>query len=684
MISNRCKHFCSKFVYGLTLLFLSNQLIAEPEEQLDQLMDLSFSELLNVRVTTPTKTSHETWLAPSSVTVISAQQIQNYGYRTVWDALQTVVGALPAYDGNSAQLSFRGALEPGSFGNRFIMMINGHKVSHSYFQWTSVNESLGLSIDNVKHIEVVRGAGSVMYGSNAFDAVINVVTRKPQSLDGFELITKLGASTNNTSASPLKADNSINQIVTSLSYATTHKDGASTLVSITRNQSDGHKLWIPYFQDTAEGGIANEVDDKLGEFFWLQHQREDFNLSLQFSEVDFGRPLAPFFATPNSDMTRNNVRKYYAQLEHQYAVDNSWQIESRLYHDNNTFDGTWYYQGFSPLDRQLVPSKLSGFETIQTYTTRNNELVIGIQYEHHKTSQTEDYPSEAGFFRFDSYQFEQRSLYAQNQLSFLDNQLLWNLSARYENNSDFGSVSIKRSSLVFQASDSVAFRFHLGEAYRAPLLHDFFYQSSILNVQQSQIEKLGFEKTHSVEIGFNKRSDHYQFDLIYYRDDDKRVVKYNSTNDHYFNAEGDVSKGLEMVFDYHLSSELSGYFNLAHVDTPKDSDGEKFNSPRYSLKMGAVYQLLAENQLVLAIEGQHYADQDYVDHPARVGVDLNQPAYSLFNLNLRSNNNPWDMSMSLRINNLFNRAYEYPVFKGTRQGYPSLGRSVLMTISKTF
>ena len=679
--------FANKFyfvviLFSFTLCF-SNSLLAEQRDDAQDLFDLSFEELLNVRVSTPTKTQHETWLSPSSVSVINRQQIENYGYQTVWDALQTVVGSLPAFDGNSAQLSFRGALEPGSFGNRFIMMINGHKVSHSYFQWTSVNESLGLAIDNIERIVIVRGPGSVLHGSNAFDAVINVITRDAKQLNGFEVVTKIAAHTNATGNSPVEAERNINRIITSLSYATTHNDGSNTLVSATRNESKGHKLWLPYFQATGQGGIADKVDDKLSEFFWLKHQRKNLSFSAQYSEVDFGRPLAPFFATPNSDLTRNNVRKYFIELAHQLALNNNIDLETRIYHDRNDFTASWFYQGFSPLDRQIVPSKLTGIESFAVHSMADNELVIGAEFEQHQTSQIEDYPSEDNFFRFDAFKFNQHAIYFQNQYT-ISPSLLWNISARYEDNSDYGSVNVKRTSLVYQPLPDMAFRLHLGEAFRAPLLHDFFYQSSILNLPQNKIQKLSFEKTKSVEVGFNKRADNYQFDILFYRDTDENVVKYNASKDHYFNARGDISKGLEMVLDYQWSRELNGYFNFTYVDTPRDSEGEKFNAPRYSIKLGSTYQILSDKRLSLAVEGQYYADQDYVDHSARIGVDLQQTAYSIFNLNLLSKNNPLDLDINFRIDNLFNRSFEYPIFKGTRQGYPSIGRSVMLSLSKVF
>ena len=115
---------------------------------------------------------------PSIVTVITSAEIRAHGYRTLGEALQWVRGLYTRYDRNYTYLGVRGVQRPGDYNNKVLLTIDGHTMNSPIYGDAAFGRELGLDMECVKRIEVVRGPGSALYGSNAVLAVVNVVTRQ--------------------------------------------------------------------------------------------------------------------------------------------------------------------------------------------------------------------------------------------------------------------------------------------------------------------------------------------------------------------------------------------------------------------------------------------------------------------------------------------------------------------------
>ena len=145
---------------------------ADDQEKARQLFDL-----INPVVTTATKDSRRVEEAPSIISVITRQEFIDWGYGSVAEAVQSLVGIYVVDDHRLPNIGVRG-ISAGLQGDSNIIkvLINGAPVS---FRSTSGNwlgpELIPLSL--VDHIEVVRGPASALYGADAFLGVINIITR---------------------------------------------------------------------------------------------------------------------------------------------------------------------------------------------------------------------------------------------------------------------------------------------------------------------------------------------------------------------------------------------------------------------------------------------------------------------------------------------------------------------------
>ena len=150
------------------------------EENSDVNPELSLHDLMNLTVKTATKTATKVSEAPAIINVITADDIKNWGYLSVGEALSQVPGIYDVFDQVSHNLGVRG-INGGFRSNSRIMkvMINSQPISNR----VDTNNLLGpelIPMQMIDRIEVVRGPASAVYGANAFLGVVNIITKSKE------------------------------------------------------------------------------------------------------------------------------------------------------------------------------------------------------------------------------------------------------------------------------------------------------------------------------------------------------------------------------------------------------------------------------------------------------------------------------------------------------------------------
>ena len=153
------------------------------------LLSLSIEDLMKIEVTTVSKRAQPLSEAPAAVTVITSEDIRRSGMTNVPDLLRMVPGLHVAnIDSSTWAITARGF--NGQFANKLLVMIDGRSVYTPLFSgvYWDVQDLL---LEDIDRIEVVRGPGGTLWGANAVNGVINIITKEASQTQGL-LVSALG------------------------------------------------------------------------------------------------------------------------------------------------------------------------------------------------------------------------------------------------------------------------------------------------------------------------------------------------------------------------------------------------------------------------------------------------------------------------------------------------------------
>src|SRR5688572_6485640 len=163
-----------------TLLLLAAAVAAQ--EPSKDLPDLSLEELLRQQVTVASRKEQSLMDTPAAVTVIRGDDIRRMGARSIPEALRMAPGVNVArIDGNLWAISVRGFSD--RFSNKLQVLIDGRSVYTPMFSGVFWDQQ-DTFLEDVERIEVIRGPGGAVWGANAVNGVINVITKKSADTQG--------------------------------------------------------------------------------------------------------------------------------------------------------------------------------------------------------------------------------------------------------------------------------------------------------------------------------------------------------------------------------------------------------------------------------------------------------------------------------------------------------------------
>ena len=162
------------------------------EDAASMLKRLSLEDLAGLTVVSVSKTAQKLTQTPAAVFVITAEDIRRSGVTTIPDALRMAPGLhVGAIDGNKWAITSRGF--NGRFANKLLVLLDGRSVYSPLYSGV-LWQQLDTILEDIERIEVIRGPGATVWGANAVNGVINIITKSARQTQG-GLVT-VGAGSN--------------------------------------------------------------------------------------------------------------------------------------------------------------------------------------------------------------------------------------------------------------------------------------------------------------------------------------------------------------------------------------------------------------------------------------------------------------------------------------------------------
>lgn len=230
----------------------------------NDLISLGIEDLMNIEIETASKKSQKITDIPAAAFVMTADDIKRTGATNIIDVLRLVPGVSVArIDANKWAITSRGF--NGRFSNKLLVMIDGRTVYSPIFSgvfW----DMQDIIIEDIEKVEIVRGPGSTLWGANAVNGVINIITKKSSKTLGTRIDT--GAGNEEKVYASASYGGRINEGTTyRLSGKFSDKDGGS---------SNSHNIDDSW--DSSRGGLRLDME-KNGIKAFLITEASSLNLS---------------------------------------------------------------------------------------------------------------------------------------------------------------------------------------------------------------------------------------------------------------------------------------------------------------------------------------------------------------------------------------------------------------------
>ncbi len=527
--------------------------------------------------------------APSSVTVITADDIQQHGYRTLADVLNVVRGFFVTYDRTYSSLGIRGFARPGDYNTRVLLLVDGHRLNDNVYDEAMIGTEFPVDVDLIQRVEIIRGPASSLYGSNAFFGVINVVTKHGADLEGLEFTTKAG---------------SFNTYEGRISYGRKLQPW-EFVVSGSFYGSRGHdRLFYPEFNTSQTNyGIASHADDDQRGSALATVSYRDLTLQAVYGTREKGIPTASYGTIFNNAGTRVTDAHNFLDLRYQHTFARSWDVLMRTFYDRYTYQGTYMYEspntpGQVDPNLDFADGKWWGTEVQLTKTVHQNRITVGGEYRNNIRENQSNYSINP----YALYMDDKRSsfvggIYLQDEFPITP-ALSINAGFRYDYYSVVESSLDPRAALIYRPWTRTAFKFIYGEAFRIPNVYERYYSippnlpNPALRPENLRSTEVVWEQRVGARLWFSTSA--------FYNSIRNLITAEDAGNDEIFRNLSDAkSVGVEMEVKGQTSRGLEGSASYSFQQS-KDRATNLFlsNSPRNLVKLNLTQSLWRKTMFV--------------------------------------------------------------------------------------
>ena len=577
--------------------------------------DMTLKDLMDINVLTISKKSQKISEAAGIIDVYTSKQISNMGFENLYELLGTLPGIeiMETYYGYT-DVQFRGILQ-SHYNNKSSLLLNGQPL---YDQVVSCYYLEQIPLSSIERIEVVRGPGGVLYGTNAYAGVINIITKKGEDINGSNIALKAGQfNTKNVNFSMGKKVNDLD-----IFFAGEYNESDGYEKEVEWDEDDINPLNDELFGNSSGsrqlGYYPDDPDayenDYTNFFTSLRYKDFTINANYFYNEKDkFG--LIPTLASTGERILQGyglNLKYnksliedkldftsivWYDQISKKERVNAYFPVLRAPHHpDDQDYSGnkigTQLELNYQLSDKVSILGG-GGFETAHAdpyyffYTdSTENPLTDNV------ITQVEDKPANA-------FSKEQNTsdiwIFAQANISLME-KLNLVAGSRFNSNEQAGTAFIPNIGLVYSPLEKLSFKVLYGNGYRNPSIFEKYVRTvGVL----AGVEDLEPEKINTIDIGIDYSFSKYSIRINgFFTKTDMEIsrraldsldlVILNSEEGYgtgnmmwtkgaiYENKEGNIYKGVELSFQGVPTSYLHFKGNVSYK-IGKDADDNDLN-----------------------------------------------------------------------------------------------------------
>lgn len=642
----------------------------KPDQPADS-TQLSLEELMNVNIYTASKRWQKIVEAPASISIVTDDEIQRYGYRTLAEILGSMRGINLTYDRNYSYIGVRGFSRPGDYNARLLLLVDGHRINDNVFDQAYIGTEFPIDVDLIERVEFIRGPSSSLYGASAFFGVINVVTKRGHGNRGVTSSFEAG---------------SFGTYKGRFSYGADFKSGLEMLVSASFYDSRGQRLFYPEFDATeTNNGFADNADNDRSHSFLANVSYRDFRLQTVYGSREKAIPTASFQTVFNDPRSRTIDATSYVDLQYQHTFSNTLNAMGRLFCDRYDYDGTYVIDyartGTPPYvkNKDFAHGRSLGLELNASKDLDKHRITAGFEYRANLQQDQGNYDADPFF----SYLDDRRSskiwaLYVQDEFRITE-KLIVDAGLRYDHYDTFGGTANPRVALIYKPDEHGSVKLLYGQAFRAPNYYELFYQASDSSKPNPFLDP---ETIKTTEFIFERYSKHFRFAVSAFHNNiagpiSQRIDPADGKLQ-FSNLESVHGKGIEAAIEGRLANGLESKVSY----TLQNSSGERMrdtltNSPRHLAKLNLSIPL-ARRKVFASFQGLYTSERLTL-------TGRNLPAFFVSNATAFSKSLFRGVQVSAGVYNLFNVRYADTGAEEHRQdSIQQDGRSYRLKLTYTF
>jgi iron complex outermembrane receptor protein len=493
----------SRLARTLCLLLLASVPVAAHAAV--DLTSLSLEQLLDVSIIGASRYAQTQSEVAAAVSVVTRQEIQAFGWRTLAEALGSLPGLYVTYNRQETAIGARGFGLPGDFNTRLLVMIDGIRVNDPTYDAGRFGWDFPLDMDLIERIEFIPGPGGAVYGQNAMLGVVNVITRSGAGIGGVEV------------SAAYQDPQALRQ--GRASWGTRFDNGTDVTLSLSGLDSRGENLFFD-FGPLPVSGVAAGLDGQKNQEILAHAGRGAWSVEEIYGWGKKDDPTASFFSTPLVPGQSQVVTASLTQVKYldKFAAE-SLEVNARV------FNGSQHTVESLLVDASRYQtrgtSQWYGAEVSFVFTgLAGHKIMVGVEGQ---DAPVIDQSLHGYGFVNPSHDFLIQSpgyragVYVQDEWKIAE-RFRATLGLREDHNEVTGSTASPRGALIWQLAAATTLKALYGIAHRAPNAYERDYgdgnsQIANLALQGETIRTFEIVADHRIGRDLTLRTSLYQWKM---------------------------------------------------------------------------------------------------------------------------------------------------------------------------